>query len=635
MNIPAFVERLIAQVVNPWLNGVHSFHRRIEELPAGRELLSASPEEQRTFVMAALARLQNPQAHDGTSWQLVDGVTTLLRRSLPFSHEDVLTLIGWARRGYGGWYVEPHLPKVIATYLAKHPRTPALEEALDALITDLEAQSHSTDQRRRVLKLRELAGFVDVSVPLLAGDPWADAARAEVMALPPEQRTPWTLLLQQCAAASGSAPSQKWLKATRALVERLGAAEVHATLLRWFSLVDQPRAEPLEQPWGGAHHPLVMQPQNQDVLRGLVWVCAADDSREMARALGGLVVTFYRKLPGVGPRSARLANAAIWTLGRLPGQHGMAQLALLKTRVRVPGAQKQIEATLAKAAQREGLPADEIEELLVPTYGLDEVGLRREALGDVTVELVIAGGVELRYTRADGKRLASAPKALKAEHGEALKELTSAAADIKAILPAQRDRIEQLYLQQKTWPLAVWRERYLDHPMVGTLARRLIWRFTSNGEKQAGIWHDGQIIDRDGLPLTELGNTTTVSLWHPLDGTTEEVLAWRAWLAAREVQQPFKQAHREIYLLTDAERTTRVYSNRFAAHIIRQHQFNALCAARGWKNQLRLMVDDSYPPAHRLLPQWGLRAEYWVEGAGDEYGQDTNETGTYLYLATD
>jgi hypothetical protein len=115
----------------------------------------------------------------------------------------------------------------------------------------------------------------------------------------------------------------------------------------------------------------------------------------------------------------------------------------------------------------------------------------------------------------------------------------------------------------------------------------------------------------------------------------ENILAWREWLERREVVQPFKQAHREVYLLTDAERRTRTYSNRFAAHILRQHQFNALCAARGWKNQLRLMVDADYPPAHRLLPVWNLRAEYWIEGAGSEYGQDTNETGTYLYLSTD
>jgi hypothetical protein len=113
------------------------------------------------------------------------------------------------------------------------------------------------------------------------------------------------------------------------------------------------------------------------------------------------------------------------------------------------------------------------------------------------------------------------------------------------------------------------------------------------------------------------------------------VLAWRAWTQRHEVRQPFKQAHRELYVLTDAERRTNTYSNRFAAHVLRQHQFNALCAARGWKNKLRLMVDDQYPPATRELPLWGIRAEYWVEGIGDNYGADTNESGVFLRLATD
>jgi hypothetical protein len=43
------------------------------------------------------------------------------------------------------------------------------------------------------------------------------------------------------------------------------------------------------------------------------------------------------------------------------------------------------------------------------------------------------------------------------------------------------------------------------------------------------------------------------------------------------------------------------------------------------------MVDDEYPPATRHLPEWGLRAEYWIEGAGE----DTLESGAYRYLATD
>jgi hypothetical protein len=270
----------------------------------------------------------------------------------------------------------------------------------------------------------------------------------------------------------------------------------------------------------------------------------------------------------------------------------------------------------------------------VPTYGLEEVGLRREALGDYQAELLVNGGSAALYWLKDGKPLKSVPAAVKKEHAEAFKELQASVKDLGAMLPAQRERIDTLFLARKTWPLAVWRERYLDHPLVGTIARRLIWSFATGGKAVAGIWHDGCLVGVDGRPLNLKGEPD-VSLWHPIGRTTDEVLDWRDWLERREVVQPFKQAHREIYLLTDVERRTRTYSNRFAAHILRQHQFHALCAARGWKNKLRLMVDDTYPPAHRLLPGWDLRAEYWVEGAGNEYGRDTNETGTYLYLSTD
>jgi hypothetical protein len=139
----------------------------------------------------------------------------------------------------------------------------------------------------------------------------------------------------------------------------------------------------------------------------------------------------------------------------------------------------------------------------------------------------------------------------------------------------------------------------------------------------------------DARPLEGLGLQTKVALWHPIGQPLEEVMAWRDWLDRHQVRQPFKQAHREIYVLTDAERATRVYSNRFAAHVLRQHQFHALCSTRHWRNRLRMMVSDTYPPASKDLPEWGLRAEFWVEGIGNGRGGYTNESGAYLYLSTD
>jgi hypothetical protein len=233
----------------------------------------------------------------------------------------------------------------------------------------------------------------------------------------------------------------------------------------------------------------------------------------------------------------------------------------------------------------------------------------------------------------EGELLASAPREVHGASGQELKRIAQTVKDIRGMLLAQRDRIDGMYLAQRKWTLAAWRERYLDHPITGSIARRLIWKFGKGDRAESGIWHAGRIVGRDDRPLDWLDGSTTVELWHPISAGPEVVMAWREWLMAHQVQQPFKQAHREIYPLTDAERATGIYSNRYAAHILRQHQFNALCAARGWKNSLRLMVDTELPPATRLLSHWGLRAEFWVQGVGDF--RDTNETGTFLYLTTD
>ena len=64
------------------------------------------------------------------------------------------------------------------------------------------------------------------------------------------------------------------------------------------------------------------------------------------------------------------------------------------------------------------------------------------------------------------------------------------------MLPAQRDRIDSMFLLQKTWPIDEWRERYLDHPLVGTIARRLIWCV----DGAPALFVNGQPTDVNGTP---------------------------------------------------------------------------------------------------------------------------------------
>ena len=48
-----------------------------------------------------------------------------------------------------------------------------------------------------------------------------------------------------------------------------------------------------------------------------------------------------------------------------------------------------------------------------------------------------------------------------------------------------------------------------------------------------------------------------------------------------------------------------------------------------------MMADATFPPATRELPQWGLRAEFWIKGYGDDAYTDIMWSGSYLRLATD
>lgn len=465
---------------------------------------------------------------------------------------------------------------------------------------------------------------------LVPGESWSDAMNEDIAALSRTEQDRWVAVLRHALTATGARPSAKWLKTGRELVKTLGEEAFRQAIQDWLPRVGSGRSHTIAKDPRGIGD--TIHDENANVLRGFLWLLPLLERRDGdARLAAAVAFSAYRKVPGVGPRAVKVGNAAVYALSEMVGPEAMGQLAMLKVRVRFGTAQKEVEKAFDAAANELQLPREEIEELSVPDCGLANVGVREEVFGDYRVSVEVkASNVEVNWFDGKGKSLKSVPASVKKEHAEDWKDLQGDIKDLQALISAQRDRIDGLFLEQKAWPASVWRERYIDHPVVGTIGRRLIWCV----DRVAVTMIDGQAQDLSAQTVA-IADASAVTLWHPAGRSVEEVLAWRRRIESAGIVQPFKQAHREVYLVTDAERRTERYSNRFAAHILRQHQFNALCGARRWKNKLRLMVDDEYPPASRELTAWGIRAEFWIEGIGDTYGQDTNEAGTYLRLASD
>ncbi|MBL8182821.1 MAG: DUF4132 domain-containing protein [Blastocatellia bacterium] len=626
---------------------------KLKDTEIGREILSSDPEVYKNvaldlseFLMVReLAKQEKRRNRTFFTYEFTDArvkgaMMELLRKNLPFSEDDLILLFRWSTTyDINYWRCVPQIIKQVQDFKKRSPWTPQLQKKLENYISVVSSDNYQDAQlRQQLLTLKELAGRGHRN-PIVAGEAWADRALDDLSKLNETKRTAWIELLSVCAASKGSTPTAKWQRSCDAALKNLGWKNFKTAVLTWLPLVDKPRTKRIERWSEWSPDPnLMINDTNADILKGIVWTAFKKADEDVLRAVAALALSTYKKVPGVGPRCVRVGNACVWALSQSKLSTAIGHLSILKTRIKTPSVQKLIDSALEKTADRSNLPKDEIEEMGVPTFGLTEVGHLKRNIGDYAAEIVVKAtdDVSLKWFDPNGKALKSTPASVKRDFPDDVKGLSQTVKDIRQMLVAQRERIDSLYLDRRKWGVSEWRERYLDHPLVGTIARRLIWKFTDGtNDPVSGIWIDGHLVSAvdERLELSETG--ISVELWHPLDESTDGVLKWRDLLDRYAIRQPFKQAHREIYLLTDAERNTNVYSNRYAAHILKQHQFNALCAARRWKNSLRLMVDDEYPPAMRALPKWDLRAEFWIEGVGAEYGQDTNEAGTYLYLASD
>jgi hypothetical protein len=448
--------------------------------------------------------------------------------------------------------------------------------------------------------------------------PWASQAVQEIRAMAREPQAAWARLMEMLAGVDGAEPSQKWLAAAQQQLAEPALGEWQTTLRGWVKAFVETKPE----------NPLQNQ-VNAAALKGIGWLCALADDRELVAMMAGAAKRAYDYVSSNAALASSVGNAFIVALGLRGDAAALEQLALLKAGLKRSQAQKAIEKALQIAAKKSDVSKDAIVEAHVPDYGLTDVGVLERTVGEWTVRLCAEGSRKLKaqWRRADGTEAKSLPAAFKKEHGRDLAALKKTQAEVEKMLSAQAQRLESIFMQPRSWPLEVWRKHYLDHPLVGVLARKLIWRFS----ERAGGWHEGRMLDVNGDELA-LGAETTVQLWHPLDAPAGEVLAWRQRLEACAGVQPFKQAHREIYLLTPAEERTATYSNRFAAHVLDQNRLHALAIARGWRHLLSTPHGEGGGQGpQRDLPDAGLRAEFWTEPAMD----DMTDNDTYLYVSTD
>lgn len=468
-------------------------------------------------------------------------------------------------------------------------------------------------------------------------DEFGTYANANIKSLPAGEQQIWYKLIAKAQKANGSKPTKKYLDETLVLVKELGTDKFRRVVNDWFLFVVDFKEKSVESVHGAYTYTNweFLSSINLDAIKGFAWMCAHFYDSNTLSMVSKLAERCFRKIPGQGPTAASLGNACLYTLYKSKGLDGIGHLSRLKLRIKQSSTQQLIEKYIAEAAESQGVSTHEIEDMAVEDFKL-VMGARSYQFDDYTCILSITGvgKSELQWFKPDGNAQKTVPSFVKEKHAAKFKKLKDTQKQVDQTSSAQRDRIDRMFRTDRKLSYADFKRFYLDHGLLSVIAEKIIWVFSTESSVVSALWVDGEWVNNEKHPVVP-DEKSMVALWHPALSSVEEVKSWRDLLILLKIQQPLKQAFREIYLLTDAEINTKSYSNRMASHILKQHQFNMLAKTRGWKYSLMGAYDNGYDTgaAQIQLPEYNLKAEYWVNEVNAD--NEFNDTGIWNYIATD
>ena len=428
-----------------------------------------------------------------------------------------------------------------------------------------------------------------------------------------------------------SKATKKWLKETQAQLDQLEETVLVEFYLLFFQEAIDGLMAIYKTPALSYAHPRPKL-EKEDFFIGLVWSVGLIQHEKLNKALEELTDWALKKKRGRGQLATRLANACFYAFSLLPAENSVAVFTKFQLTIKYASSLKQINTYLSKLAKQENISLAELTERNIPDFELSAEYELNIPLGDYIANIQIEdfNKLKLQWISPENNYRKTLPKSVAKQFPQALKSIKEKLKAIKKQLSIQRQRIESFFLEQRTWQIENWQKFYVKHQLVSFVTKRLIWLFSNESKQVTAIFYKGKWRNAQAK-LVDLKKMKRVELWHPISAKMERVLEWRKFLETRKIKQAFKQAYREIYILTAAEQHTNSYSNRFAAHILKQNQFAALCAQRGWRYKLHGQW-ESAGAASINLASWDISAEFWVE---IDWDGPTNTGGSFLYIFTD
>ncbi len=138
-------------------------------------------------------------------------------------------------------------------------------------------------------------------------------------------------------------------------------------------------------------------------------------------------------------------------------------------------------ALVEEIAERNGWSAAQLADRTIPTGGFDADGAQEIECGDNrSYRLRLDAQDAVMILNAEGREVKALPgPRIDAERPAveaAKKQLATARKEVKQVLAAQAERLQEAMCLQRSWERGEWESFVAGHPIVGRLAARLVWQ---------------------------------------------------------------------------------------------------------------------------------------------------------------
>jgi hypothetical protein len=298
-----------------------------------------------------------------------------------------------------------------------------------------------------------------------------------------------------------------------------------------------------------------------------------------ARALTPLARTWA---PEGLPQRAQAAVDVLAAMGHDAALLGIHQLAAARSRALAAHAEKM----LGRVAAVRGLTRDEIADRLVPDLGLEPDGSKTLSYGSRSFSVRFDEQLRPSVVDPSGHAHDDLPKPTRHDDAELAAGALEAWRDIKkrarSIAAEQARRLEAAMVTQRRFSVEHFETFFAKHPLVGHLARRLLWGLYADGRFVQGlrVAEDGSYAGQSDDEIRP-SSDALVGVPHPLELTQSELGAWGAIFGDYEILQPFDQLSRTVYPLRAEDKDAQSFSD-VLGHDVASTKLLGL-ERRGWK----------------------------------------------------